>query len=145
MDDFTIGMVVISFVKSNFPIVKRPEQQQQQQQQHQGQQQSQGSILGKFLCIPGYLVNSQLSHLTGLDQFIITTREMFNKTSKKLIFNFGMKTNCLDFWFMKSEDENYSLKNLFKLPIEGEADLNGRLVDYYHLYELPSFSRHSVV
>ncbi|OUM51908.1 hypothetical protein BVG19_g1047 [[Candida] boidinii] len=139
------GLTNSSFVPEEFLDRPEQQQQQQQQQQHQGQQQSQGSILGKFLCIPGYLVNSQLSHLTGLDQFIITTREMFNKTSKKLIFNFGMKTNCLDFWFMKSEDENYSLKNLFKLPIEGEADLNGRLVDYYHLYELPSFSRHSVV
>ncbi|GEQ69295.1 hypothetical protein JCM33374_g2966 [Metschnikowia sp. JCM 33374] len=48
--------------------------------------------------------------------------------------DFGWKQNWLDFWFIGEIER----RNLFCLPIAGENNLNGQVVDYYKLYEYPS-------
>ncbi|ODV95158.1 hypothetical protein PACTADRAFT_85305 [Pachysolen tannophilus NRRL Y-2460] len=53
--------------------------------------------------------------------------------------------NLLDFWFIKDEDESYNLRTLIKLPIRGEGNLNGRLIDYYKLYEFPPRNPEQIV
>lgn len=48
--------------------------------------------------------------------------------------DYGFKQNWLDFWIIGE----VKLRNVFYLPIEGENNLNGELVDYYKLYEYPA-------
>lgn len=85
--------------------------------------------------------------LLGLDQFAMTAKvailSLFKKTHYvetsaldvvEIPTDFGWKQNFLDFWFIGEID----LRNLFFLPIEGENNLNGKVVDYYKLYEYPA-------
>ncbi|ODV67098.1 ankyrin [Hyphopichia burtonii NRRL Y-1933] len=85
--------------------------------------------------------------LIGLDQFILTIKltiaSLFNKSQNSQTFtslngvdiptDYGLKQNWSDFWFLGET----KWRNVFYLPIEGENNLNGQVVDYYKLYELP--------
>ncbi|CUM68419.1 uncharacterized protein PRCAT00006142001 [Priceomyces carsonii] len=86
--------------------------------------------------------------LLGIDQFILTMKlsiaSLFNKSSATsnsyqslnsltIPTDYGWKQNWLDFWFLG----DIRLRNVFLLPIEGENNLNGKVVDYYRLYEYP--------
>lgn len=84
--------------------------------------------------------------LLGLDQFKMTLNlavaSIFKKAhhdnsspleSLHIPTDFGWKQNWIDFWFIG--EPNW--RNLLYLPIEGENNLNGQVVDYYKLYEYP--------
>lgn len=85
--------------------------------------------------------------LLGLDQFVMTVKlavaSLFRKTQLEapgplenlhIPTDFGWQQNWLDFWFIG----DVTWRNLFYLPIEGENNLNGQIVDYYKLYEYPN-------
>ncbi|KAG7191283.1 palmitoyltransferase akr1 [Scheffersomyces spartinae] len=103
-----------------------------------------------------------LFKLLGLDQFYLTFKivliQLIEKISSKhgnnsshleytslrsinIPTDFGFKQNWLDFWFLGE----IKWRNLFYLPIQGENNLNGRVVDYYKLYEYPSKNAEVVV
>lgn len=85
--------------------------------------------------------------LLGLDQFALTIKltcqSIFNKNANPDAYNslnnyeiptdYGVVQNWKDFWFLGEPE----WRNLFYLPIEGENNLNGQVVDYYKLYEYP--------
>lgn len=84
--------------------------------------------------------------LLGIDQFILTIKitilSLLNKNTSNEVMelnqvsiptDYGIKQNWLDFWFLGE----VKFRNIFYLPIKGENNLNGKLVDYYTLYELP--------
>lgn len=87
-------------------------------------------------------------NLIGLDQFIATLQisfaALFQRNSSpgrydsldtfSIPTDYGLKQNWLDFWVLG----DLHWRNVFYLPIEGENNLNGKTVDYYKLYELPS-------
>lgn len=86
--------------------------------------------------------------LLGIDQFSTTLKVGLLLLLKKTTHNdnytslesfdiptdFGWKQNWLDFWFIG----DIEWRNLFYLPIDGDNNLNGRVVDYYKLYEYPA-------
>lgn len=85
--------------------------------------------------------------LLGLDQFMMTVKLAIASLLKKshleqpgplenlhIPTDFGWKQNWLDFWFIGE----VTFRNLLYLPIEGENNLNGQVVDYYKLYEYPN-------
>lgn len=86
--------------------------------------------------------------LLGLDQFKLTVKLAVASALQKthhlqepsplenlhIPTDFGWKQNWLDFWFLGE----VTWRNLFYLPIEGENNLNGQVVDYYKLYEYPN-------
>lgn len=91
--------------------------------------------------------------LVGLDQFFMTAKltimSFINRTSSEAYnpletvdvpFDHGIKQNWLDFWFLGE----VKFRSLFFLPIEGENNLNGQVVDYYKLYEVPKHARELV-
>ncbi|CAK7897263.1 palmitoyltransferase Akr1p [[Candida] anglica] len=97
-----------------------------------------------------------MMRLIGLDQFVSTSKIFIlsllgNATTGNSQYSpldnvgipsdYGWKTNWLDFWFLGE----YKWRNLFYLPIEGENNLNGKVVDYYKLYEYPAKSAEAVV
>lgn len=86
--------------------------------------------------------------LLGMDQFFMTVKiavlSLFKSTTHSASYtsmdnidvptDFGWKQNWLDFWFLGDTE----WRNLFYLPIDGENNLNGSVVDYYKLFEYPS-------
>jgi palmitoyltransferase len=78
--------------------------------------------------------------LLGLDQFAIALKQTLgikdSSTGIEIPADYGIKQNCLDFWLAPGED-SLKFRNLFKMPVKGEANLNGVPVDYYTLYKLP--------
>ncbi|KAI5950992.1 AKR1 [Candida jiufengensis] len=92
-------------------------------------------------------------NLLGIDQFVLTVKmsiaALFKKNNDSVIdplhidipTDYGLKQNWLDFWIIG--EQNW--RNIFYLPIEGENNLNGQVVDYYKLYEYPSKSSAQVV
>ncbi|GEQ67339.1 hypothetical protein JCM33374_g1003 [Metschnikowia sp. JCM 33374] len=86
--------------------------------------------------------------LLGLDQFSMTLKvgslSLLKNTTHNQAYSsiesfdiptdFGWKQNWLDFWFIG----DIEWRNLFFLPIYGENNLNGKVVDYYKLYEYPA-------
>lgn len=85
-----------------------------------------------------FLLGSQFTRSLGIDQFILTSRDVARGTSSRLETDYGVKQNWLDFWFIKTKDDSgYNLRTLLRLPIQGEGNLNGLLVDFYHLWKLP--------
>lgn len=103
-----------------------------------------------------------LFKLLGLDQFYLTFKiviiqliekisgrhggdsshfEYSNLRSINIPTDYGIKQNWLDFWFLGE----IKWRNLFYLPIEGENNLNGKVVDYYKLYEYPSKNAEAIV
>lgn len=93
--------------------------------------------------------------LVGLDQFYLTvkvfvkslfvaveTHSQYNPLDEfEVATDYGWRVNWLDFWFLGE----YEWRNLFFLPIEGENNLNGQVVDYYKLYEFPAKTAAAVV
>ena len=83
--------------------------------------------------------------MLGIDQFVMTMKmtimSVFNRNRATSIdplhidipTDYGLKQNWLDFWIIG--EPNW--RNIFYLPIEGENNLNGQVVDYYNLYEYP--------
>ncbi|RCK63059.1 Palmitoyltransferase AKR1 [Candida viswanathii] len=85
-------------------------------------------------------------NLLGIDQFILTVkmsaRSLFRRTTDnantaydplnaiKIPTDHGVVQNWKDFWIIGDE----TFRNVFYLPIEGENNLNGKVVDYYTLY-----------
>ncbi|KAL6450958.1 AKR1 Palmitoyltransferase AKR1 [Candida maltosa Xu316] len=85
-------------------------------------------------------------NLLGIDQFILTVkmsvgslisrRGNTDNTSYdplntiKIPTDHGVVQNWLDFWIIGEQ----KFRNVFYLPIEGENNLNGKVVDYYTLY-----------
>ncbi|ESW97415.1 hypothetical protein KL918_001028 [Ogataea parapolymorpha] len=94
--------------------------------------------LRRFVCLPNFVANSKCARLIGLNQFLMVSDDLIQHKSSPATFDYGIWQNWLDFLFIKTEVEPYSWRNLFKLPIMGEANLDGRLVDYYQLFEIPS-------
>ncbi|KAG7660675.1 AKR1 [[Candida] subhashii] len=93
-------------------------------------------------------------NLLGIDQFWMTIKlsimSLFSKRGASsyeslntvdIPTDYGIKQNWLDFWVIGEE----KLRNVFYLPIEGENNLNGEVVDYYKLYEYPSKAAAAVV
>ncbi|KAK6203224.1 uncharacterized protein RJT21DRAFT_119370 [Scheffersomyces amazonensis] len=95
-------------------------------------------------------------NLLGLEQFLLTIKltisSIFNRqsgTSSDLSTinqinvptDYGLKQNWLDFWVLG----DVTFRNVFYLPIEGENNLNGQVVDYYKLYEYPAKSASQIV
>ncbi|CEP23595.1 AKR1 [Cyberlindnera jadinii] len=78
--------------------------------------------------------------LTGIDQFVIAVKETLGfrhqGRSYRIDTDYGLRQNCVDFWFA-SGDDTLKLRNLWKTPVQGEANLNGVTVDYFKLFELP--------
>ncbi|KAK6463945.1 hypothetical protein DFJ63DRAFT_56650 [Scheffersomyces coipomensis] len=99
-------------------------------------------------------------NLIGIDQFVLTIKmtisSIFSRSSTSTNNNddeehdgtqpfginrinvptdYGIKQNWLDFWILGDE---VNFRNLLYLPIEGENNLNGKVVDYYKLYEYPA-------
>ncbi|KAI5966780.1 AKR1 [Candida pseudojiufengensis] len=85
-------------------------------------------------------------NLLGIDQFILTVKMSIASLLRRnnnestvdplrieIPTDYGFKQNWLDFWIIG--DANW--RNVFYLPIEGENNLNGQVVDYYKLYEYP--------
>jgi len=74
-----------------------------------------------------------LLRLFGVDQFIKTTQTELSgqQTRATNPFSHGIIRNCLDFWG--------SCSHIFPISKEhkGEAQDDGVMIDYYHLYELP--------
>ncbi|KAH3687267.1 hypothetical protein WICPIJ_001750 [Wickerhamomyces pijperi] len=106
---------------------------EQPQQGQQSQQQSHKKKWYSTICV-----------LTGLDQFILTLRQSLGMKNGSQQYNqlqtdYGLKQNCIDFWFATG-DSDLKFRNLWKLPIKGESNLNGVKVDYYKLFELPEKS-----
>ncbi|EGW32478.1 uncharacterized protein SPAPADRAFT_153465 [Spathaspora passalidarum NRRL Y-27907] len=93
--------------------------------------------------------------LLGIDQFVLTlklsTTSFFAKSGSStanetlrtvdIPTDYGFKQNWLDFWIIG--EPNW--RNVFYLPIKGENNLNGEVVDYYKLYEYPAKSATQVV
>jgi palmitoyltransferase len=93
---------------------------------------------------------STCMNVIGLDQFIMTTklsiasifpsRSSDNGSGYSAVNNidiptdYGFKQNWLDFWVLGE----IKWRNIFYLPIEGENNLNGQVVDYYKLYKYPA-------
>lgn len=82
--------------------------------------------------------------LLGLDQFFLTAelavrsvlrRPANREAAPELVVptDYGVRQNWRDFWFLGEEH----WRNVLLLPIEGENNLNGQVVDYYKLYEYP--------
>ncbi|ANZ75654.1 BA75_02854T0 [Komagataella pastoris] len=82
--------------------------------------------------------------LVGIDQVLGMAREVVKNTHRKRYTDFGWRQNMIDFWFLRDEDEGMSMETLFRIPIKGEGNLNGKLVDYYTLWELPGENSESV-
>ncbi|KAH3665820.1 hypothetical protein OGAPHI_004008 [Ogataea philodendri] len=101
--------------------------------------------LRKLVCLPDIVVNSRCSRLIGLNQFLMISDDMIQQKSGPASFDQGIVQNWLDFLFLKTNGEPYSWRNLFKLPILGEANLGGELVDYYKLYKVPTKQSSAVV
>ncbi|KAG5420952.1 AKR1 [Candida metapsilosis] len=92
-------------------------------------------------------------NLLGIDQFVMTIKmtiaSVFNRNRTTTVdplhidipTDYGLKQNWLDFWIIG--EANW--RNVFYLPIEGENNLNGQVVDYYKLYEYPPKSSNQVV
>ncbi|CCG20572.1 Akr1 protein [Candida orthopsilosis Co 90-125] len=92
-------------------------------------------------------------NLLGIDQFVMTIKmtiaSVFNRNRTASVdplhidipTDYGLKQNWLDFWIIG--EPNW--RNVFYLPIEGENNLNGEVVDYYKLYEYPPKSSSQVV
>lgn len=93
-----------------------------------------------------------LTKLLGIDQFVMTAQlstsalmsKLTGRSTPSRISNdyttldvptdFGLKQNWLDFWVLG----DLHWRNVFFLPIEGENNLNGQLVDYYKLFDYPN-------
>ncbi|CAN3371747.1 hypothetical protein DIURU_002961 [Diutina rugosa] len=78
--------------------------------------------------------------ILGIDQFVLTVKMYLKSTLDEsdqqrleIPTDFGPKQNWIDFWVLGEPD----WRNVFLLPIEGEANLDGQVVDYYHLYSYP--------
>lgn len=93
-----------------------------------------------------------LCKLLGIDQFIITAKisilSLLRRNTDHLQIStfevptdYGIKQNWLDFWVLGDLD----YRNVFLLPLNGENNLNGHLVDYYTLYEFPAKSADAIV
>ncbi|CAH6719361.1 palmitoyltransferase Akr1p [[Candida] jaroonii] len=81
----------------------------------------------------------------GIDQFFMTVKlsiyeflkiqnNQDNYDSLVIPSDYGFIQNLKDFWFLG----DIELRNIFYLPINGENNLNGEIVDYYTLYEFPT-------
>lgn len=83
---------------------------------------------------------SSLCLLTGIDQFRVALKQVIGMKSDRPVervpTDYGFKQNCIDFWFA-SGDDHLKFRNFFKLPVTGQANLNGETVNYYELYALP--------
>ncbi|EGV61446.1 zf-DHHC-domain-containing protein [Yamadazyma tenuis ATCC 10573] len=85
--------------------------------------------------------------LLGIDQFMLSAKmsimsllnrnvDDFQNIESDIPSDYGVKQNWLDFWVLG----DIKFRNVFYLPLEGENNLNGQLVDYYTLYDYPSKS-----
>lgn len=86
------------------------------------------------------ILSSKFCQMVGLDQMIFITTDIVDrkmKHTKRNNFNFGLKQNWIDFLFLKRTGDPNTLKSLISLPLHGEGNINGILVDYYKLYKLP--------
>ncbi|GAV27750.1 hypothetical protein PMKS-001218 [Pichia membranifaciens] len=85
------------------------------------------------------LVSSRLCRMVGLDQMVILTNDLIQEKKldrPKLLYNYGFRQNWSDFLFLRRIGDVYSFRTLVALPIKGESNLNGDLVDYYKLYSV---------
>lgn len=99
----------------------------------------------KVGAISNFISKSSWAKLVGLDLFLLTAQDAVRMNRHLTSTDFGVKQNWLDFWFLVNGGETYTMKTLLRLPIQGELNLNGKLVDYYKLWELPSKDASSIV
>lgn len=86
------------------------------------------------------LASSRLCRMVGLDQMVILTNDLIQEKKlnrQQLQYNYGFKQNWSDFLFLRRIGDVYSFRTLIALPIKGESNLNGELVDYYKFYSAP--------
>jgi ankyrin repeat protein len=96
--------------------------------------------VGIILRVVAKLFASRLCRMIGLDQMVILTNDLIQKQNEEdlsSVFNYGVSTNWRDFLFLKRAGDPESLRTLIALPVGGENNLNGVLVDYYKLYRAP--------
>lgn len=80
-----------------------------------------------------------LLKLIGIIQFV----DMFNLNEKvdKNHFDFGIKSNCLEFWFLGniSKSKSSKVRNFFRVPSSGNGEtyIGDQLIDYYKVYRYP--------
>lgn len=85
--------------------------------------------------------------LLGLDHFCTTIKtsvfsllkkdtQHIQITTSEIPTDYGIKQNWLDFWVIG----DIKFRNVFYIPINGEGNLNGKVVDYYTLWEYPAKS-----
>ncbi|KGK36571.1 hypothetical protein JL09_g4286 [Pichia kudriavzevii] len=107
---------------------------------------SSGIFASRFIALPitlaSRIMSSKFCKMVGLEQMMVLTTDLVNHEkdiSQQNKLDFGLKTNWLDFLFLRRTGDEYSFRTLTALPINGEGNLNGRLVDYYTLFTLPEF------
>ncbi|ONH70722.1 Palmitoyltransferase AKR1 [Pichia kudriavzevii] len=107
---------------------------------------SSGIFASRFIALPitlaSRIMSSKFCKMVGLEQVMVLTTDLVNHEkdiSQQNKLDFGLKTNWLDFLFLRRTGDEYSFRTLTALPINGEGNLNGRLVDYYTLFTLPEF------
>ncbi|TID13309.1 hypothetical protein CANINC_004996 [Pichia inconspicua] len=86
------------------------------------------------------ILDSKFCKMVGLDQLLFITTDIIERKMKhfeKNNFDFGFRQNWIDFLFLKRTNDPISFKSLISLPLHGEGNINGYLVDYYKLYEVP--------
>lgn len=100
----------------------------------------------KIMIVPLKLITriltSRCSRMVGLDQTILITNDLINNRKINNFedqFNFGVKRNWMDFLFLCRNGDCCSFRTLVSIPIAGENNLDGKLVDYYKLYENPIY------
>lgn len=86
------------------------------------------------------ILNTKLCKMVGLDQMLFLTTDIIQRKSVSTQineYNFGFTQNWLDFLFLTRAGDSYSIRSLIALPVHGEGNLNGVLVDYYEFYKIP--------
>lgn len=91
-----------------------------------------------LLALPSIIFNSRLCRILGINQVTQISSQILHRTRRVgSRYNYGIKQNWLDFLFVRRPGENYRLANLCRIAKDGEANLGGEYVDYYHLYTQP--------
>lgn len=100
----------------------------------------QKKIISVPLVFLSQILTSRVCRMIGLDQMVIVTNDLINKNKQaveSINYNYGSLRNWLDFLFLCRIGDAYSIRTLTSIPVKGENNLNGILVDYYELYNVP--------
>lgn len=93
----------------------------------------------KILCVFRFFIK-KIDSMLHFSRYISFDLD-FDSKIFEVPTDYGVIKNCIDFWF----SGEIKLKNLFQLPVQGESSLNGKLVNYYNLYEFPPKKKKSCI